>query len=173
MELLENARRARKGATSAAQDLEAATGSLAAPDGPVALDKAAAGENLADGRANGAAAEKEDPQKSCWLCHASEHAVQLRVCSGCHKVRLFTAKFTLIEAEQMCSVSLILLLPHLWSFFRRATAVRSARRRTGQTTRTSAGGGTRRGRRRQRRRGGRRRQGRRRARRTTTRRRSM
>ena len=95
IELLENARRARRGATSAAQDLEAAAGSTAA-DGAAALDKAAAGANLGDGANR---AEEEDPKKNCWMCHMPEHAVQLRVCSGCHKVRLFTAKLILIKAN--------------------------------------------------------------------------
>ena len=82
LELLDEARRARKNA----QDLEAAAGSSAV-GGAAALDKAAAGAN--PGGAKGAAAEREDI--SCWLCHTPEHAVELRLCIGCHKVRLFTA----------------------------------------------------------------------------------
>ena len=92
VELLDEARKARTRAASGAQDLKAAAESSAV-DGAAALDKAAAGAN--PGGANRAAAEREDPKKSCWLCHTSEHAVELRVCSGCHKVRHFTAKFIL------------------------------------------------------------------------------
>ena len=75
------------------------------------------------------AAEKEDPRKSCWLCHTPEHAVQLRVCSGCHKVRLFTAKFTLIEAAQMCNVGLLRLLLDLENAPLAAAALGATRER--------------------------------------------
>ena len=85
VELLDAARKGRK---KAAQDLEAAAGSSAV-GGAAALDKAAAGAN--PGGVKGAAAEREDIKESCWLCDTPAHAVQLRLCIGCHKVRLFTA----------------------------------------------------------------------------------
>ena len=93
VELLDEARKARTRAASGAQDLKAAAESSAV-GGAAALDKAAAAGAIPGG-ANRAAAEREDPKKSCWLCHNPEHAVELRVCSGCHKVRLFTPKFIL------------------------------------------------------------------------------
>ena len=89
VELLDEARKERTRATSGAQDLEAAADSSAV-DGAAALDKAAAG--AIPGGANRAAAERHDIKEGCWLCHTPEHAVELRVCSGCHKVRLFTAE---------------------------------------------------------------------------------
>ena len=99
VELLENARRARKEATSAAQAPGEAAGSSAA-DGAAALGKAGADP----GEANRAAGERDDQKKSCWLCHSPEHADQLRKCSGCHKVWLFTTKFILVKPAQMCIV---------------------------------------------------------------------
>ena len=86
VDILEDARRARENKTSSDEDFEAAAGSPAV-DGAVALDKA--GGNL--GGATKAAAEREDLKKNCWLCRTNEQAVQLRVCSGCHKVRLVTS----------------------------------------------------------------------------------
>ena len=56
VELFENARRARKEATCAAQDLKAAAGSSAQDRGAAALDKAGANP----GEANRAADERED-----------------------------------------------------------------------------------------------------------------
>ena len=86
VELLDSARKARTRASSGAQDLKAAADSSAV-GGAAALDKAAAGASPCG--AKGAAAEREDI--SCWLCHSPAHAVELRLCIGCHKVRLFTA----------------------------------------------------------------------------------
>ena len=100
VELFENARRARKEATCAAQDLKAAAGSSAQDRGAAALDEAGADP----GEANRAAGEREDQKKRCWLCHSPELADQLRKCSGCHKVRLLTAKSILVKPAQMCIV---------------------------------------------------------------------
>ena len=88
VELLDSARKARTRAASGAQDLKAAADSSAV-GGAAALDKAAAGAN--PGGAKGASAEREDIKEGCWLCHTPEHALELRVCIGCNKVRLFTA----------------------------------------------------------------------------------
>ena len=85
------------------QGLEAAAGSSAV-DGAAALDKkATAGVN------RGGAGESEDPKKSCWLCHSHEHAVELRVCRGCNKVRLFSAFLSSQHKCAFCRVDLILL----------------------------------------------------------------
>ena len=92
VELFETARRARKEATCAAQALKAAAGYSAA-GGAAALDEAGANPG-----------EREDQKKSCWLCHSPELADQLRKCSGCHKVRLLTAKSILVKPAQMCIV---------------------------------------------------------------------
>ena len=87
VELLETAKRARKDATSAAQDLRAVAGAAAALDGT--------------GEANGAVGERVDQKRICWLCHSPGLADQLRKCSGCHKVRLFTSTSILAESAQI------------------------------------------------------------------------
>ena len=112
VELLDAARKARK---KAAQDLEAAAAGSSAVEGTAALDKAAAGASCPGEGKRAAAAERQDPKKSCWMCHSSEHAVQLRVCSGCRKVRLFTAFSSFSSSSQhnraMCRVYLEFCFP--------------------------------------------------------------
>ena len=63
-------------------NLDRAAAESPAVDGAAALDKAA--EEVA---AEKEAAEVDDSKKFCWLCCKPEHAVELRICSGCHTVK--------------------------------------------------------------------------------------